>query len=373
MSRELNQLIAARSDAIKNMQAFITQAGGKPMDADLKAKFENAKAAFEDLNVQATALRAAEETAKDSSFLLPNADSKHASFQNYLRVGRVDNMTTGAGSAGAAVPTDLEAAIVKKLYDAVLMRRLGTVMNMGASSEKIPVDGSAGTVYWTAEGASYTASDPTITSVTLAANKLTALVKVSEELLKDAAFDVEGYVVEQIANLEAKEEESKFLVGASGGSYPVGVSVGADAGVTAASTTAFTYAELMTLYFALKSGYRANGTFLVSDTAMQKIMQLTDGANQYVFQPSYNAAEPDRLLGRPIYASSQLPAVAAAAVPVLFGDMKYYRIGDWQGTTIQRLNELYSETGLIGFRVYSRLDGKLTLSEAVKKLTMKAS
>ena len=57
----------------------------------------------------------------------------------------------------------------------------------------------------------------------------------------------------------------------------------------------------------------------------------------------------------------------------LFGDLSYYWIADRQGRTFQRLNELFAATGQVGFRTFQRVDGKLTLAEAVKTLSCKAS
>ena len=83
--------------------------------------------------------------------------------------------------------------------------------------------------------------------------------------------------------------------------------------------------------------------------------------------------QPDTLIGNKIYSSSYMPEIGASKIPLLFGDMSYYWIADRQGRIFQRLNELYAATGQIGFRTYQRVDGKLTLPEAVKTLKMKSS
>jgi HK97 family phage major capsid protein len=36
---------------------------------------------------------------------------------------------------------------------------------------------------------------------------------------------------------------------------------------------------------------------------------------------------------------------------------------------MQRLNELYAANGQVGFRMFERVDGKVTLSAAIKKMT----
>ena len=53
---------------------------------------------------------------------------------------------------------------------------------------------------------------------------------------------------------------------------------------------------------------------------------------------------------------------------MLFGDFKYYEIGDRGQMEIKRLDELYSATGEVGFRVNKRSDARLIVTEAVKHM-----
>jgi HK97 family phage major capsid protein len=53
--------------------------------------------------------------------------------------------------------------------------------------------------------------------------------------------------------------------------------------------------------------------------------------------------------------------------------LSYYWIADRQGRSFQRLNELFAQTGQVGFRATQRVDGRLILPEAVKVLQMKAA
>ena len=79
------------------------------------------------------------------------------------------------------------------------------------------------------------------------------------------------------------------------------------------------------------------------------------------------------LLGRPVYTSAYMPAIAAGAKSILFGDMGYYWVADREGRSFKRLNELYAATGQVGFLASERVDGKLILPEAVKVLAQKST
>ncbi|MBQ7427720.1 MAG: phage major capsid protein, partial [Prevotella sp.] len=92
----------------------------------------------------------------------------------------------------------------------------------------------------------------------------------------------------------------------------------------------------------------------------------------YLWQPSLQAGEPDKLLGYDLYTSPYVPQMEAGAFSLAFGDFKNYWIADRAGRTVQRLNELYSTNGQVGFVATERVDGKVILPEGIKLLKMKA-
>jgi HK97 family phage major capsid protein len=64
-----------------------------------------------------------------------------------------------------------------------------------------------------------------------------------------------------------------------------------------------------------------------------------------------------------------MEAATTGNVSMLFGDLRYYTIAERSGRVMQRLNELYAANGQVGFRMFERVDGKVTLSAAIKKMT----
>ena len=105
---------------------------------------------------------------------------------------------------------------------------------------------------------------------------------------------------------------------------------------------------------------------------MKAIRKLKDGQGQYLWQPALTANTPDSILNRPVHTSAYVPAIAAGAKSVAFGDFGYYWIADRQGRSFKRLNELFATTGQVGFMATQRVDGKLILPEAIKVLQQKA-
>lgn len=295
--------------------------------------------------------------------------SKAAGYEvlNALQVG-----TDSEG--GYLVPDEFERTLVEALQEENIFRTMAKIIQTASGDRKIPVVASKGTASWVDEEGAIPESDDAFGQVSIGAYKLATMIKVSEELLNDSIFNLESYIAREFARrIGAKEEESFFIGNGTG--KPTGIfnaTGGAELGVTAASATAITVDEIMDLFYSLKSPYRKNAVFVMNDSTVKAIRKLKDGNGQYLWQPSISAGQPDTILNRPVKTSAYVPAIAAGAKTIAFGDFGYYWIADRQGRSFQRLNELYAATGQVGFKATQRVDGKLILSEAIKVLKMKA-
>lgn len=306
----------------------------------------------------------------------PRATAEYrADFLSILR-GRapVNNVlsTSPDTDGGYLVPTEFETQIVSGLEEANIIRSIAKTISTSAE-RKIPIAATHSTAQWTAENAAYTESDPTFAQKTIDAFKLTDLVKVSVELLQDSMFDLESYIAREFARAFGIAEEEAFCVG-TGTGQPTGIftASGGTVGVTANSPTAITVDNLIDLIYALKSPYRRNAVFLMKDVTVSALRKLKDSNGAYLWQPSVQAGQPDRLLGYPLYTSPYVPAAEAGALPIAFGDFTNYWIADRMGRTVQRLNELYAGHGQVGFIAAERVDGKVILTEGIQLLQMKA-
>ena len=111
--------------------------------------------------------------------------------------------------------------------------------------------------------------------------------------------------------------------------------------------------------------------FLVNDQTLASIRKLKDNNGAYLWQPSYQMGEPDRLLGYPVHTSAYMPAAAAGKIALAFGDYAYYNIGDRGTRSLQELKELFAGNGMVAYLMKERVDGKLVLAEAVQLLKIK--
>ena len=287
-----------------------------------------------------------------------------------------DALQIGTDSEGGyLVPDEYERTLVEALEEENVFRQMAKVIKTSSGDRKIPVVASKGTASWIDEEGAFPESDDSFGQVSIGAYKLGTMIKVSEELLNDSVFDLQSYISREFARRIGAKEEEAFFTG-DGKGKPLGVLAakgGAEAGVTAASATAVTADELMDLYYALKSPYRKKSVWVLNDSTIKAIRKLKDGNGQYLWQPSLTAGTPDTILGRPVKTSAYMPAIAAGAKSIAFGDFSYYWIADRQGRSFKRLNELFAATGQVGFLASQRVDGRLILAEAIKVLQQKAA
>ena len=276
---------------------------------------------------------------------------------------------------GYLVPDEYQRTLIDAREDQNIIRGLAHVITTSSGDTQIPVVASKGSASWIQEEAQYVESDNTFGLVTLGAFKLATMIKVSEELLNDSAFDIPAYIAREFARRVGAAEEEAFLTG-NGTGKPLGLlaaSGGAETGVTAASATAITMDEVLDLYYSLRAPYRRSSVFIMNDATVKALRKLKNNTGDYIWQPSVKEGEPDRLLGRPIYTSAFMPAMAAGEKPIIFGDLSYYWIADRETRVFKRLDELYAATGQVGFLGRERVDGKVILPEAIKVLEMKSA
>lgn len=278
-----------------------------------------------------------------------------------------------ASDGGYLVPEEYDSRLIEGLEEENIFRRLGTTITT-SGERKINIAGAKPAAAWIDEGEELTFGDAKFDQINLDAHKLHVAVKVTEELLYDNAFGLENYLLRQFSKALANAEEDAFLNG-DGAGKPLGIFAeegGAQVGVTAASATEITADEIINLIYALKRPYRKKAKFIMNDQTIAVLRKLKDENGQYLWQPSLQAGEPDRLLGYEVMTSAYVPTIAAGKPVIAFGDFSYYNIGDRGVRSFAELKELFAGNGMVGFVAKERVDGKLVLAEAVQVLKMGA-
>jgi len=283
------------------------------------------------------------------------------------------------GTSTVPVPTTFIGQLYQYLVDTSSVRQANpTVYSTGnGDSMTIPRSTDEGQATWTAEGASLTESEPTLSSVTLGAHKVGKLVYVNSELLEDTGFDLLGFIAAHAGRNVGIAADAAYVAG-DGTGKPSGFTGAATVGVTAASDTTVTAEELIDLYHSIIPPYRSRASWIFNDSAIKEIRKLRDSSGgsaatgQFLWQPGLQAGEPDRLLGRPVYAAPAMPAIAASAKVGGFGDFGGYFIRDVTPMRFTRSDDFKFDSDVVSFRITYRTDGKLGDTNAIKLLQMGA-
>lgn len=280
-------------------------------------------------------------------------------------------LNTGTDTEGGfVVPESWTSQLIKDLADQNIMRQLATVRSY-TSTTSLPIVDDKGAAGWVDELAAYPESDVAFANKKLEAWKLGRIMKVSEEILEDSLVNLVSEIGMIFAETFGLAEETACFAG-NGTSKPRGVLIDAEVGVTAAVNNAITLDEIMDLEYSVKEVFRRNATWTVRDGTAKIIRKMKDAEGRPLWQPSLVAGQPDTFSGKPLRTTDGMPALAANASPIAFGDFSYYVIADRGGIFMQRLNEKYADEGAVGFKMRKRVDGKLTRNHAVKRLLMPA-
>ena len=285
---------------------------------------------------------------------------------NFKRVSNILQEGVDA-DGGYLVPEEYDHRLIDTLSEENIMRRLATTITT-SGEHKINIAATKPAASWIEEGGALTFGDATFSQILLDAHKLHVAIKVTEELLYDNAFNLEGYILDQFGKALANAEEDAFLNG-DGTGKPLGLFAATGGGTVAGTLSAAIKSDdMLDLVYALKRPYRKNASFILNDKTLSSLRKLKDNNGAYIWQPSYQAGEPDRILGYAVNTSAYAPEDAIA-----FGDYKYYNIGDRGTRSFSELRELFAGNGMIGYVAKERVDGKLILPEAVQILKLKAS
>ena len=400
MSQTITELKQLRAKLIKDMRNILDVATGEGRSLSaseteqydkIEADVDGHTATVDRLENQARSESTIKDTiaeARSTSRAMTKqeragSDEYRKAFDTYMRYGgnalvgeEARTLNEGTDSEGGYLTeTILERRLVETLQDANIMRQISTVVNT-TSDRNISVVDTVGDAAWLGESGTYLPVDTEFSQTSLGAYKASTLMLISEELLQDSVFDLTSFV-SQIFGRRLGELEESAMVDSSGSGRPTGATQGASSGSQLATLNTIVANDVIDFHYSLKRQYRRNASFLFNDATIRDIRKLQSTGNEYLWQPSLQAGEPDRILGSPVYSSYDMPTIDSGTESKcgLYGDFKMgYYIADRGATSFQRLNELYAvSAGAVGFRAYRRVDGKVVLPEAIKLMINAAS
>lgn len=332
--------------------------------------------------------------AEDSFRQLPTkekgdkASPAMAAYENYLRkmsnrltpqeIEAIRNtMSTSTGSEGGyTVQPIVASTLIEALKDFGAMRRLATPLptTNGADLSFPSTDGTSEEGEIIAQNITATDADVGFGTVPLNTYKFSSkVVAIPIELLQDSNIDVVALVNNRLRERIGRIQNRMFSVG-TGTGQPFGITTAASAGKVGATgqTMTVTYDDLVDLVDSIDPAYQVAGLkFQFAQTVRRLVRKIKDTAGRPIWTPSYDegmsAKTPDLLLGYPVEINNHMPAPAANAKSISFGDHSKYIVRDAMELTMFRFEDsAYLKKGQVGFLAWARAGGNLTDTNAVK-------
>lgn len=281
-------------------------------------------------------------------------------------------LTTAAGSAGAAVPTQTLNSIIDKLRQSSVLFPKVSVSYIGGNVSLV-VANAKNAAAWKAEGANGTAADDTVSSVVLNGYELIKLVEISAAAQAMSIDAFEAYIVAELSRQLAIAIENAILNG-TGSNQPQGILTGITwtAGsnmVNWAANASVGYDNLLDGVALLPTLYHQNAVLVMNrKTLFGGIRKIKTTYGEPIF--TYN---PQDTFAGTIFGYNVIVNDYIADDTILFGDLSYYYFNFAQAPQIEASREAAFASGKVTYRGLLVADGKPALAEAFVKISKASS
>lgn len=383
--------------------------GENKMEGSILETIEKMNAAIENLRTAQTAQNDAEISKRDTEIselkrqiaqlsnpVTGTAQTEDPSqqyeknFHNYLKTGNALNLRDDpvAGSEGTNAnggyicPDGLDKRVVELLTPRSTIRRNATIIVPAGKKYERPYKKTGIASGWVGETTARTSTDAqTYDMISAEVGELYAFPQYTQNFLADTWYNVEQGFARDLAISFADKEEAAFISG-NGTNKPNGIlSASREAKddtqrawnklqqINTESATGITLNSLYAIKDSLNYAYRANAKWYMSTSTYTLLQQtLVDGEQRGIFgRGDVSQNMPETLLGYPIEIDDYMPAVAADACPIIFGDMRQgYAILERPGIGV--LRDMYSNKPYIGLYSIKRVGGLIQDYRALKVL-----
>lgn len=298
-------------------------------------------------------------------------ESERMAFENYIRGyvvnERADELTKADN--GAVIPTTIANQIIKKVYDICPILDLSTKYNVKGNLDLPYYDESEGkiTVAYADEFSPLASKNGNFKSITLTGFLAGALSKISRSLINNAQFNIVDFVVTEMSESIKRFIEHELLVGTP--SKVTGLSTLTNK-ITTASGTAITADELIELHDAVKDAYQNGAIWIMSPKTRTALRKLKDKEERYLLNDDISSPFGTTLLGKPVYASDNMPDIGAGNTAIFYGNMKGLATKFNEAINVEVLREKYADEHAVGVIGWFEFDSKVQDAQQIAKLVM---
>ena len=294
-------------------------------------------------------------------------------FADYIRGQvnlRASNLTPASGSGEVLIPTTIANRIIKQVYDLCPILARSTKYNVKGKLEIPYYDESTQsiTVDWATEFQDLESNVGKFTNITLTGYLAGALSLISRSLINNAQFDVVAFVVDRMAYDISRFIENALL---NGSGSVTGLSTVTNV-VTAASSTALTADELISLQGKIKDVFQGNAIWIMNEETRTQIRKLKSETGSYLMTEIYDLSSPFKnvLLGKPVYVSDNMPTMEAGKTAIYYGDMSGLATKFSEDINIEVLREKYATQHAYGIVGWLEFDSKIEQPQKIAAIKM---
>ena len=111
----------------------------------------------------------------------------------------------------------------------------------------------------------------------------------------------------------------------------------------------------------------------MSSAVFLAVKKLKDANNRYLLQDNITGEFPYMLLGKPVFLSDNMPAIAAGNKTIVYGDLSGLSVNFRESIQIQILKEKYADLHALGVISWFEFDSKVTDNQRFAVLVQKSA
>lgn len=311
----------------------------------------------------------------------PKEQEKKEAFFTFMREGRAgltaeQKALVQDETGEIIVPEDLDREIYRELPKLTVMRGLVNVRPITTNRQRRRSMNEVTTGWGKLETTSAKLGDFESTlkpdEEWLYVEDAYGLTKIGEDELEDTDVNLTQYLADSFSQAYAEMEDTAIIKGTGHANLqPEGIFHGNTVErFNTGGVGTFEADDLIKLAYAVPAQYARNAAYIVNRQVELLMRLMKDENGQYLWQPSLQAGVPSTFNGRPVYNQDDIAGEIEAGNEIAtFGDFNQgYRLLDRSGGTVTRINELYIEDGLVGFRYKRRVGGGIVKPNAMRIL-----
>ena len=305
------------------------------------------------------------------------AAAEERAFEAYIRGKAMNSRDTDVNltpaNNGAVIPTTIANKIIKKVYNICPILEKSSKYNIKGNLD-IPFypasDESLITVGYHDEFEELVSTNGNFSKISLGGFLAGVLSKISRSLINNAAFDIVGFVVDEMAYAIKRFIEKELLLGTP--DKVDGLSTLSNA-ITTGAADKITADEIIDLHDAIKDEYQNGAIWIMSPATRTYLRKLKSSTGYYLLNDDISTPFGTSILGKPVYVSDNMPDYTEdGEVAIYYGDMSGLATKFSEEINIEVLREKFATQHAVGIVGWFEFDSKVENEQKLAKLVMHA-